>query len=79
MSLTNEPKDNTFSYCGVCGGYKGDYIPLINPSTAQPTPCSCVEQIPWTQLGWKCPNCGAGISPTTSQCPNCKPPLTVTF
>lgn len=83
MSRTNDEKiTNFYNYCGVCGGYMEGYQPITNPGTAQPMPCTCPKQIPinpgFLGTGWKCPNCGAGLSPTTSQCPNCKPPFTVT-
>lgn len=29
--------------------------------------------VPLLSVGWKCPNCGAGLSPYTDQCPNCRP------
>lgn len=79
MSLTNEEKiTNFYNYCGKCGGYKGDFVPHSNPGSAQPMPCSCPKEVLIPLVGWKCPNCGAGLSPGTSQCPNCAPPLTVT-
>ena len=78
MSFTNDHISGSFQYCGTCGGYKGDYIPSVSPSTAQPKPCSCREEVLIPLVGWKCPNCGAGISPGTAQCPNCAPPLKVT-
>ena len=68
----------SFEYCSTCGGYKGPNPPLWNEGTAQPTPCSCPAEVIIPLVGWKCPNCGAGISPGTAQCPNCAPPLTVT-
>lgn len=29
-------------------------------------------------VGWKCPNCGAGVSPYCTHCPHCAPPLRIT-
>lgn len=31
-----------------------------------------MNEINWMQQGWKCPKCGAVMSPTTSCCVNCR-------
>jgi predicted amidophosphoribosyltransferase len=36
---------------------------------------SCTKRGITIPIGWKCPNCGAGVSPQEKTCPNCKPPL----
>lgn len=34
---------------------------------------SCQINTPYTPMGWRCPNCGAGCAPGASVCSNCAP------
>jgi len=52
------------NYCDKCGlpkTYTGDTTNIIL--------CSCEEKKSSGITGWKCPVCGAGVSPFTTQCP----------
>ena len=39
--VTNANKMDKFEYCGSCGGYKGDFTPLLSHVSAQPKACNC--------------------------------------
>ena len=71
--------DNTLdlSHCMTCGGHLG----MCSAHTCC-RPCACPNllvspQIPFL-VGWKCPNCGAGMSPFAHRCGCVDPPFTVT-
>ena len=53
--------------------YPQPYYPQPYPTFPQPPAIAPV--------GWKCPNCGAGVSPNVDICSNCKPfyPITTIY
>ncbi len=64
-----------YNWCSKCGKPKD-----IGDSTVPVDICNCPpDWAPMKLTGWTCPKCGAGISPFTDQCPNCRPPTTITF
>lgn len=47
------------------------------PQPYYPQPYPTFPQPPAIQpVGWKCPNCGAGVSPDVDICSNCRPIFT---
>jgi len=53
------------------------------PPTPVPDLTAGGEKKYFGMTGWKCPNCGAGVSPFTNVCPVCRPytlgPVFVTY
>lgn len=62
----------TAGACSYCSYHVG-HAPGCPFSTTR-----YVDPIPSWNVGWRCPNCGAGNAPSTARCA-CVPPPPVTF
>lgn len=62
-------------------GWKIDWTPenrTNSPFVSSPFVSMPYEKPSIYQQGWVCPKCGAVMSPTTNECPHCRPKDTFT-